>query len=307
MASVASVTRIYGEVVERVVMNRCLAFVLSGGGARGALQVGALRALLEAGIKPDLLVGTSIGAMNAAALALWGVDLAGVDALEQAWQDVAESHLMDSRISRLLRHRNLSRLNRRASYKVTEFLVAHGLTPDLRFEQITGVRLALIGADLYSGQPVIYGQDPRESILEGILASIALPPWFAPIKRGHQWIVDGGLLSNLPIEPALSLGATAIIALDLQDPDHPPDPDNGSDQLTAWVGFALGRRHTALETALAEARGVPVHRIELKSPVDTSMWDFSNYRWLISAGYAIASQAIPTCVATAQVARVSQG
>lgn len=53
-------------------MERCTAFVLGGGGSRGALQVGALRALLEAGIVPDLLVGTSIGAANAAGLALWG-------------------------------------------------------------------------------------------------------------------------------------------------------------------------------------------------------------------------------------------
>jgi NTE family protein len=65
-------------------MNNRLAFVLGGGGARGALQVGALRALLEAGYRPDLLIGTSIGAINAAGLALWGVDLAGVDALARS-------------------------------------------------------------------------------------------------------------------------------------------------------------------------------------------------------------------------------
>ena len=63
-------------------MNKCLAFVLGGGGARGAMQVGALRALIEAGLKPDLLVGTSIGAVNATGLALWGVSLAGIEALE---------------------------------------------------------------------------------------------------------------------------------------------------------------------------------------------------------------------------------
>ncbi|HUI87687.1 MAG TPA: patatin-like phospholipase family protein, partial [Anaerolineales bacterium] len=67
-------------------MKKCLAFVLGGGGARGAMQVGALRALFEAGLKPDLLVGTSIGAINATGLALWGVDLAGVEALEHAYQ-----------------------------------------------------------------------------------------------------------------------------------------------------------------------------------------------------------------------------
>jgi NTE family protein len=65
--------------------KKCLAFVLGGGGARGALQVGALRALLESGLRPDLLVGTSIGAVNAVVLALSGLDLAGVEALDRRW------------------------------------------------------------------------------------------------------------------------------------------------------------------------------------------------------------------------------
>ncbi len=63
-------------------MNRCLAFVLGGGGARGALQLGALRALLSADIVPDLLVGTSIGAVNAVGLALWSPSLSAIETLE---------------------------------------------------------------------------------------------------------------------------------------------------------------------------------------------------------------------------------
>ena len=66
-------------------MRRSLAFVLAGGGARGALQVGALRALLESGIRPDLLVGTSIGAINAAFLGLHGYTTESLDLLKAAW------------------------------------------------------------------------------------------------------------------------------------------------------------------------------------------------------------------------------
>ena len=69
------------DFMERT-MNKCTAFVFGGGGSRGALQVGAMRALLEAGFVPDLLVGTSIGAANAAGLALWGVNLDGLAALD---------------------------------------------------------------------------------------------------------------------------------------------------------------------------------------------------------------------------------
>src|SRR5512139_235848 len=75
-------------------MEKCLAFVLGGGGARGALQVGALRALYEAGYRPDLMVGTSAGAVNATFLALRGFDEQGLDQLEQAWLAAARQDLL---------------------------------------------------------------------------------------------------------------------------------------------------------------------------------------------------------------------
>ncbi len=266
-------------------MNRCLAFVLGGGGARGALQVGALRALLEAGLKPDLLVGTSIGAVNATGLALWGADPAGIAALEKAWRDLASSSLMDSHPARLAVRAALGHPNRRASRRAAELFIAEGITPDLCFEQITQVRLALVATDLDSGRMVVYGQAPRDSVLGGLMASIAIPPWFVPVEKDRELIVDGGVLSNLPIEPALRLGATEVIALDL----------NGPDLVPADVGkliYAVVQRQSRLETALAEARGVPVHIIELRSSPPTPVWDFSGYRELIQTGYEIASHKI---------------
>src|SRR5512133_356989 len=82
------------DLIERT-MDKCTAFVFGGGGSRGALQVGAMRALLEAGLVPDLLVGTSIGAANATGLALWGVDLEGLATLERVWDQVANAELLD--------------------------------------------------------------------------------------------------------------------------------------------------------------------------------------------------------------------
>src|SRR5512133_2743562 len=138
-------------------MKKSLAFVLGGGGSRGAMQVGALRALLEAGFKPDLLVGTSIGAINAVGLALWGMDIAGVEALERAYQDVTASRLMDPRLAQFILDTLSKRPNHRASRQVREFLVSKGILPDLRFNQITSVRLGLVSSDMDSGEAVIYG------------------------------------------------------------------------------------------------------------------------------------------------------
>jgi len=83
-------------------MNRPLALALSGDGARGALQVGALRALLEAKIQPDLLVGTSIGAANAAALAIRGVATSSIASLVEDWRAATAADLLSSNTLRLM-------------------------------------------------------------------------------------------------------------------------------------------------------------------------------------------------------------
>ncbi len=273
-------------------MEKCLAFVLGGGGARGAMQVGALRALIEAGFKPDLLVGTSIGAVNAAGLALWGVDLAGVEALERAYQEVADAHLMDPRLARITLRALSGRPNRHASRRVEEYLISKGITAELRFDQVPHARLGLISSDLNTGEPVIYGRDTSQSVLEGIMASIAIPPWFAPLAKDGHFIMDGGALSNLPVEPAMALGATEIIALDLDDPDGMLGVDNTPSQQLEKLVFSVTRRQASLEMALAAARGVPVQYLMLKSSPPIPIWDFSKHRELSRVGYEIAGNEI---------------
>jgi NTE family protein len=266
-------------------MKKCLAFVLGGGGARGAMHVGALRALFEAGLKPDLLVGTSIGAINATALALWGVDLAGIEALERAYQRMQDSKLLDPRLLQFAWNAVSRSQNHRGSRYAREFLIAEGILPDLRFGQIRDVRLATVAADLHTGGTVIYGWDPEQSVMEGVLASIAIPPWFAPIESDGQYIVDGGALSNLPIEPAIRLGATEIIALDLHDPDAYGDMSKTIDPIVTKLVSAVTRRQLGLEMELASARGVSVQYVSLRSTPPVPLWDFKTHRDLFKIGY----------------------
>jgi NTE family protein len=269
-------------------MKKCLAFVLGGGGARGALEVGALRALLEAGYEPDLLVGTSIGAVNAVGLALWGMNKAGIERLEQAYQHLTASRLMDPRLIQFAALGVLSdRPSRYASRRVRDFFIAEGITPDLCFGQFPGLRLGVVGTDLDSGETVIYGQDPEQSILQGLMASIALPLWFAPVEEDGHAVIDGGVLSNLPIESALKLGATEIIALDLNESGALGGSGNGHGQYLEKLLYAITRRQVCLELELAEARGVPVRYVNLKSSTAAPIWDFRNHLDLFNAGYEI--------------------
>ncbi|NLG74175.1 MAG: hypothetical protein GX495_19300 [Chloroflexi bacterium] len=273
-------------------MKKCLAFVLGGGGARGAMQVGAMRALLEAGIKPDLLIGTSIGAVNATGLAVFGLNLEGIRKLESVYQEVADMNLMDPRVSRLTLRALFGRPNHHASRRVMDFLVSKGITGDLKFEHIPGVRLALVSADLASGEPVIYGQNPGDSVLEGLMASMALHPWFAPLVKDGHLIVDGGALSNLPIEPAMSLGATEIISMPLGNSTPVPQEGLSISTYVEKLIFAIGRRQIRLEMALARERGIPVRTIQLTCPTPAPIWDFRNCRDLMKVGYDIASEQI---------------
>jgi len=270
----------------------CLAFVLSGGGARGALQVGALHALLEADIHPDLLVGTSIGAVNAAFLAIHGLTRQSLTELEAAWHDAAEADLLPANYLWLTVRILFNRINARPDHRLRDFFVAHGVSPDLRFGQIEGLRLILVATDLNAGCVVLYGTDPNQLVLEGVLASTALPPWVHPLEKDGRLLMDGGVVSDLPIEPAMTQGATEIVALDLTEP-RPLDPEvHGFGPFLNRLMNTVGQRQINLELALARASGVPVHRIALRAKRPVPVWDFSHTDELIAQGYEIARREI---------------
>lgn len=268
-------------------MSQTLAFVLGGGGGRGALQAGALRALLETGYMPDMLVGTSAGAVNATYLALKGIDMNGVNALAMAWDEAAKLNLYPSNYLWLSVRAIFNRPTPTVYHRVMDFFLSHGVTPDLRFKDLRGVQLYLVAADLNAGHPVVFGQDPEESILEGLLASTALPPWVTPVQRPGQLLIDGGAISNLPIEPALSQGATEIIALDIRDfRDVTPDMQGFGPFLAKLIG-TVENRQVEMELALAAARRIPVRHVLLKWHDPVPLWDFSHSADLIQHGYQL--------------------
>jgi NTE family protein len=273
-------------------MKRQLAFVLGGGASRGALQVGALRALAEAGFTPDILVGTSVGAANAAFLAIRGFNLGSIEQLVQVWRDTTLADLLPANYLWLTVRALLNRPAENSSQRMRDFVVAHGLSPDLQFGDIHGVRLGCVACDLNTGRPVIYGLDPIENVLEAVLASGALPPWVAPIEQNGRLLTDGGVVSNLPIEPALQFGATRIIALDLADPASVPVEGKGFAPFLAKMINTVQLRQLDLELALAAACEVHVQRIPLYNKQPVPLWDFRRTDDLISEGYEIARQEI---------------
>jgi NTE family protein len=173
-----------------------VALVLGGGGLRGFAHVGALRALEEAGIRPDIVVGTSAGSVVGAAYAS-GMDL---EQIKSAALNVKVSSLMDFTLS----SSGIMRGNKLANWVNT-------MTGDVPIEKFP-IRFAAVATDLQSGQAVLIDQG---SAGRAIQASSAVPGINVPIayKAGH--LIDGGITSLVPVRFARAMGADVVIAVDI--------------------------------------------------------------------------------------------
>ncbi len=272
--------------------NRRLAFVLGGGGARGALQAGALRALAEYGYQPDLVVGTSAGAINAAFLGVHGASLTALDQLDEAWRKAAELDLLPSNYVWTTLRAVLRRSSSSPGSRIRDFLIANGVTPELRFADLRGPRVIIVSTDLSTGKPVLYGIHPEDSLLEALLVSTALPPWFMPVKREGHYLMDGAVVSGLPIEPALRCGAGQIVALDLTDPRDTFGQASGFGVFLNSLTYAVEQRQVDLELQVAHAQQVPVLHLRLNSQEPVPVWNFRHTKELIVQGYEIARLAL---------------
>jgi NTE family protein len=273
-------------------MTKKLAFALSGGGSRGALQVGALYALLEAGIRPDLLIGASVGSVNATYLAINGFSEESLDALKTAWKTANMLNLLPANYVWLTVRAMFNRSSSDPSQRLRDFFIDHGVNPELSFADLTHAELAIVSADLNTGKPIVHGEHPHEKILDALLLSTALPPWFMPVRRQERYLMDGGVLSNLPIEPAIKYGATQVVALDLIDAREILGAVDGLRGFLDRLIYSIERRQVDLELELAEARGVPLLYLGLTGEKPVPIWDFKHTDELIEQGYDVARRII---------------
>lgn len=181
------------------------AFVLPGGGVMGIIQVAQLEALLRAGIVPDLIVGTSVGALNGAAIAANpGFD--GVDALRDVWMSLTAEDIFPgsraSRIWRILRHGDHLHPNDGIRALVQQ-------VPVRSFEELH-IPLSVCAANLRTGGEHWFTSGP---LAPAILASTAIPGVFPPVHINGEMFVDGGVVNNVPVSRAVELGASTIYVL----------------------------------------------------------------------------------------------
>lgn len=187
---------------------RPLAFVLSGGGAFGSVQVGMLRALAEHGVMPDLVVGSSIGALQGAVVARHPDD--AVELLTALWAGVGRRDVFGRRRDvavSLVRTRTLSSFRH-----LDRFL--DGALGGAGFGDLP-IRFAAVATDALTGEPEILDHGDLKVALR---ASAAVPGVFPPVPVDGRVYVDGGVSANVPIRQAIALGAASVISLDATPP-----------------------------------------------------------------------------------------
>jgi NTE family protein len=181
------------------------AFVLAGGGSFGAVQVGMLQALIAHGVTPDMVVGSSVGALNGAYFA--GLPTAGgVEKLAAIWRGLRRQDIFPMSLRTLIGF-----VWRR------DFLISHDgirklIDDNLPYTNLEQAPLPvhIVTTDIVSGESVVLSEG---SAAEAIVASTAIPGAFAPVEYRGRYLADGAISSNTPIQVAIEKGATRLIIL----------------------------------------------------------------------------------------------
>src|SRR4051812_26672797 len=168
------------------------AFVLSGGASLGAVQAGMLRALYERGITPDMLVGTSAGALNATFVASRPQTVTTANRLARAWCDIRREDVFPVELATLI-----GGVSSRRDHLVPDRGLRRVIGRHLDFDSLehAPIPVHVVAFDLVGGTEVLLSSGPA---LEAVLATAAIPGVFPPVPWGDAHLVDGGVVNNTP-------------------------------------------------------------------------------------------------------------
>lgn len=250
------------------------AFVLSGGGSLGAIQVGMLQVLIARGIHPDLIIGTSVGAVNGAWLAAGSSDQ-DLRQLADLWRGLRRSEVFPPGLLT-----GFTGFAGRANHLFSDRGLRRILQQHIRFERIEDapIPLHVIAVDVLSGKDVRLSTGPA---VDAVAASAAIPGLLPPVVIDDRSLMDGGAVNNTPISHAIDLGATTVWVLTtgyacaLREPPH----------------SALGMGLHGLTLAINQRIALDIERYENTTelrvipplcPLSTGPADFGNAAELIA-------------------------
>lgn len=259
---------------------RPMAYVLGGGGSLGAIQVGMLQALSEHDAGPDLVVGTSVGSLNGAVLALDPTGAA--NRLSHTWARVTGHDVFPGNLvvqaAALRRRRTHLFPNTGLAAMIVDFLGENTVFAEL------ALPFAAVTTDIATAlpHPIRHG-----ALLPALLASAAIPGIFPAVEHDGHHLYDGGLVANVPILQAVAMGARSVVVLDCNFPGQMPYvPRNLAESL--MYSLMVTMRAQSVADTLPVAADLPVVYLPGPAARPVSSLDFSHTETLIEASYEAA-------------------
>lgn len=261
------------------------AFVLGGGGVLGAVEVGMLRALLERDITPDLVLGTSVGALNGALVAREPA-LPVIERLTDLWRTANDA-------GRQVYGDNPIRTVRRAVSTGTHLYSAKPLKErlvdelgDVLIEDLP-VRFQVCAASIERAAEHWFTTGP---VVDAVVASAAVPGLLPPARVGDEHFLDGGIVNSIPLGRAVALGATRVFVLQVGRFDRPLQVPRRPWEV-ARVSFEIARRHRFVRELEelpehVEAHVLPARGTSARDDTFFGSKDFSTVEQRIDETYA---------------------
>ena len=261
-----------------------VAFVLSGGGSLGAVQVGQLRALAERGISADLIVGASVGSVNGVHAAA-EPGLVGVDDLERLWLETTSSQAFPPAPLDAL----LAVVGLRNALTTSDPLRRRleGVLGSRRLEQLP-VPAHCVTTDVLNGRTVVLS---RGSAVDAVMASSAIPGVYPPVTVGRHTLMDGGFSENTPVGEAIARAARRIYVLPTGFACSVTDPPRSA------LGMVVHALSVLAEQRLINELGQYQEQADITvlpppCPMAVFPLDFSHTATLIATGHRLAARAL---------------
>jgi NTE family protein len=236
-----------------------VALVLGGGGLLGASEVGMLRAVVDADVRPDLILGSSVGAINGAVFAAEPTP-STVDRMAALWTRLSDDDVFGGsplrRVSTLAR----TRTHTHASQPLRDLLTA-AVGSETRIEDLP-IPFQCVAASIELAAERWFDRGP---VVDAVMASSAVPGLLPPAEVDGEHYLDGGLVHSIPIGRAVALGAQTIYVLHVGRIERPLVPPRRPFEV-AMVAFEIARRHRFAADMAAVPEGVVVHLLPTGDP-----------------------------------------
>jgi NTE family protein len=192
-----------------------------------------LQALYERGVVPDVLVATSVGALNAAFVASRPQTVTTARELGRVWRNLRREDVFPVSMSALI-----GGFCGRRNHLVPDRGLRQLVRRHLEFEDLAGaaIPLHLVAFDLAAGRELVLSKGPA---VDAVVAAASIPGVFPPVEIAERCLIDGGVINNTPISHAVELGAERIFVLPTRDPGSLPERPPQSALDTAMYGLAL--------------------------------------------------------------------